>query len=148
MRPFTEPSLAGFHPVKVLSVDTADAAPLVFLLLHDDLLHDEARFLGGHVRLRMKAPLLRADILDSRRRQLEADSRTAFERIHGDLSVVVVSYDAVDDVEPVLDRDILDGSGGEYRQLVLPEVIDEVPVDGRGLDRESLRLFVDDDPVR
>ena len=41
----------------------------------------------------------------------------------------------------------VDGSGGQDRQLVIPEVIDEVPVDGRGLDGERLCLFVDDDTV-
>ena len=144
---FAEPALAGFHAVEGFPVDTADAQPLVLLFLKHSLLHHEIGHVLGNDRLRMEAALLLTDVLQCGRGERESYRLPALQHLHRDLAHIVLPDDTVDDIEPCGDRMVFQRTGGQDRHLILPEVIDQVAVDGRGLHGQRPGPFVNDDAV-
>ena len=145
--PLAEPAFPGLHVIEGLAPDTSDAAALVFALLEDRLLHDDIGQVLRDDRLRMEAPFLLPDLLQGGRGEREADRLPALQHLLRDGALIVLPDDAVDDIEPFLDGDVLQRSGSEDGHLVFPQVIDEVTVDGGGFHGKGTGPLVHDDAV-
>ena len=95
----------------------------------------------------MEAPFLLSDLLQGGRGEREADRLPALQHLLRDGALIILPDDAVDDIEPFLDGDVLQRSGGEDGHLVCPQVIDEVTVDGGGFNGKGTGPLVHDDAV-
>ena len=147
MGAFAEPALAGRHVIDGLTPDTADAKPLVLLFLEDRLLHDQIGHILGDDRLRTETALLQPDVLQRGGGEREPYRLPALQHLHRDLSLIVLPDDGIDDIKPRGNRYVLERSCCQGRQFVLPEVIDQVTVDGGGFHGERPGPFVHDDAV-